>query len=239
MIVTKTKGKWETVHFMLNALDDSLFEIHETSEYEDKNYALSKSVTVNISEDQLPKNFFTAQKCSYKFLEGSEVSYAVHIETRHGLSINVHFAYSLRINRRRNEKGQQLIRDEVSKEFNRVDFLQASKDALTEIMERNIKKLNYEEEQQVHRFFENDAATAAEKILLESDCQEWKYLIEQEEQLTALLANLRDRQAVLRKDALKTNMKEDEREFPVNIQKIVDDYLMNVNGIKKRRVFFS
>ncbi|HBC3404772.1 TPA: hypothetical protein KDY05_002047 [Vibrio parahaemolyticus] len=237
MIVNKTIGKFETNHFSLNTLDDSLFEVFETAEHEDSSYTLTKSVAVKITEDQLPKNFFTTHRYSHNKVEGTEVSYGVNIDSRRGLSIDINFAYSLHISRRRSEKGQQLIRDTVTTEFNKVNFLQAAKDALTGIMERNIQELNREEEQQVHRFFENNAAKSAENLLIESDCQEWKFLKEQEEQLTATLAKLKDRQAVLRKEALKKSLKEDEREFPENIQKLFDDYLMNVPGIKQRRMF--
>lgn len=239
MIVSKTVGKWDTAHFVLNALDDSFFNVLETTEYEDSSYTLTKSVVVNIPEDQLPENFFKTYRYTHNKVEGTDVSYGVNIDTRRGLDIDLNFAYSLHISRKRSDAGKQLIRDNVVAEFNKVDFLQASKNALANIMTRNIEDLNRTEEEQVSRFFEGSAVKSAENLLEDEQHPEWQFLGEQEKQLQTLLENLRERQSVLRKEALIKHFEQDEREFPENIQKIVDENLTNVNGLQKRRMFFS
>jgi hypothetical protein len=239
MIVTKTLGKWDTVHFALNALDDSFFDVLDTAAHEDSSYTLTKAVVVNIPEDQLPENFFKTYRYTHNKVEGTDVSYGVNINTRRGLDIDLNFAYSLHISRKRSDAGKQLIRDNVAAEFNKVDFLQAAKDALAIIMTRNIDELNRTEEEGVSRFFEGNAVKSAENLLEDEKHPEWQFLGEQEKQLQTLLENLRARQSVLRKEALIKQFGQDERDFPENIQKIVDDNLTNVDGLVKRRMFFS
>ncbi|MEF1300892.1 hypothetical protein QTO17_03045, partial [Vibrio owensii] len=100
-------------------------------------------------------------------------------------------------------------------------------------------ELNRTEEDQVSRFFEGNAVKSAENLLEDEKHPEWQFLGDQEKQLQTLLENVRARQSVLRKEALIKHFEQDEREFPENIQKIVDDNLMNVDGLAKRRMFFS
>ncbi|MCZ4310999.1 hypothetical protein AB6D66_00350 [Vibrio pomeroyi] len=238
MIVTKTLGKWETEHFALNALEDSLFDVLDTAEHEGSDYTLTKSVVVNIPEDQLPKSFLRSYRYTHNKVEGTDVSYGVNIDTRRGLDIDINFAYSLHLSRKRSDEGRQLIRDNVTAEFSKVDFLQAAKDALAKIMTRNIEELNRQEEDKMGRFFESNAAKSADKLLEDSKHPEWQFLAQQEEMVKKLLEDINVRQSVLRKEALIEELEQDEREFPENIKSIVDDNLTNVDGISHRRMFF-
>ena len=166
------------------------------------------------------------------------MSYGVNIDTRRGLDIDINFASSLHLSRKRSDAGRQLIRDNVTAEFNKVDFLQAAKDALAKIMTRNIEELNRQEEDKVGRFFESNAAKSADKLLEDSKHPEWQFLAQQEEMVQKLLEGIKTRQSVLRKEALIEELEQDEREFPENIKSIVDDNLTNVDGISHRRMFF-
>lgn len=237
MLITKQVGKMETVFYALNSLDESLFSVSDTEVHEDTNYQLSTTVRVNITEDQLPEDFMIYDFRDQVEIKGTPVSYSFVLETCKGLSFDIHFSASLFLSSRRSEAGRQLIRDTVTAEFGKINFIEVSKQVVESHLSRRVASENEREAENFKGFLRFKSAKKADDLLNEQKNPEWQHLAKQEEQLKALLEAVMVRQSVLRKEALIASIEKDERAFSDNTQALVNDRLINVEGIRYETLF--
>ncbi len=236
MIITTTKGKFDTFNYSLTGLDKAIIEIYDTFDFEDQNYSMSKAVAIFIPKDLVPNNLIHSAMPYRRTVENSFVSYRLDIHAHEDTyEFKVSFNYFLHLNKNRSDAGKQKVRDSVKDAFNDVNFSKVATKITEEHLQNLINLANETEEARVNQYYRVNAVTFSEELLIESDNEEWKYLTKQEQQLNQLLADLKARKAKLRKEVLVKQLDSDKRPFPENINKIVDDVLINADGVEPVR----
>lgn len=241
MIISAKKCKHDTYFYQLsdNAEDSIKVDVGSVSVTEQLTYTHTCSVLVKLRKIAMPVRAFENVKVSGETTLDNGVSFVTKILTKtdelkevSDWTIEVFFAYGLVVDKGRNEAGQQLIRNTVSKAFKEVDFERIAIDEVLRLLAKSVETLNAEQEASVRTFFDNNAAELAEKLIGKyGESENWDFLLEQERQVKLMLEDIRQRKASIRKKMLITEFKQDDRPFSSNIEAIVDQRLFNSNGI--------